>query len=416
MALDLKAHKRALIIASVTAAVLLVGFFLTYFILRYTERADYINDDLSRYVTIDKSAYTGTRVEIKVAPVRDLDIEERKMRDLIAHRTSESLAYTFDGAVGVGDKIVISRYKVESEDGRVLAEGNGATPHTVGEAFKIYGYELAGMQAALVGCTVGENTLYAYLPHDYHEKNLATERVKITLNIEKFIDYDVPEITDAFIKDTLKLSDKLAAFDGNTLAEKYLAFISAELSSERENAVRVQKENAVWELISEKAEIKRLPSGDVRDMYDVYYAEILEAYNSYAQGTGLSIEEFGLAYVEADAGESLKAVLTHEAELAVGEKLTFYYILQNEGWLPVGDELSALYAAAVQRYLDAYIENDLTCRPEYFKNPADYEAKVKAHEEQLMKDYGEEYFYDVVYSEYGMEKLISVINFVNVAE
>lgn len=416
MAFDIKAHKRTLIIASAAAALLIVGLFVTLFVIRYTERADYRQDDLSRYVTIDKSAYTGTRVEIKVAPVRDFDIEERIMRDLIAYHTSENRAYTRDGAIGVADKIVISRYKVESEDGRVLAEGNGATSHTVGEAFKIYGYELAGMQAALVGATVGENTLYAYLPHDYHEKNLAAERVKITLNIEKFIDYDVPEITDAFIKDTLKLSDKLADFDGNTLSEKYLAFINGELSSERENAVRVQKENAVWELISEKSEIKRLPSGDVRDMYDVYYAEILEVYNTYAQGTGLSIEEFGLAYVEAEGEESLKAVLTREAELAVGEKLTFYYIIQSEGWLPVGDELSALYSAVKQRYLDAYIQSDLTCRPEYFKNPADYEAKVKAHEAQLMKDYGEEYFYDVVYSEYGMEKLISVINFVNVAE
>ena len=416
MAFDIKAHKRTLIIASAAAALLIVGLFVTLFVIRYTERADYRQDDLSRYVSIDKYDYTGVQAEIKVAPVRDFDIEERIMADLIAHRTSSDLSYKPSGVVGVGDKLIISRYKVESEDGKTLAEGNKEIEHTVGEPFKIYGYRLSGMQKALVGCTVGENTLYAYLPHDYHEKTLATERVKITLNIEKFIDYEVPEITDAFIKDTLKLSDKLAPFDGNTLSEKYLAFINGELSSERENAVRVQKENAVWELISEKAKIKRLPSGDVRDMYDGYYAEILEAYNAYAQGTGLSIEEFGLAYVEAEGEESLKAVLTHEAEIAVGEKLAFYYILQLEGWIPAGEELSALYSAVKQRCLDAYIQSDLTCRPEYFKNPADYEARVKAHEEQLMKDFSEEYFLDVACSEYGMEKLISVIDFVNIAE
>ena len=419
MRFKIKEHKRAALIFAIAAA-LIIGFSV-FFILRYTERVDYVGDDgsikgnFSRYVTVDKSVYDGAVVKIKISPVSDIDIDERIMLDLVAHRTSDNLAYTRTGEIGVGDKLVISSYRVESEDGEILSEESGSIEHTVGEAFKIYGYELSGMQCELVGLTVGVSTLSASLPYDYHDSSLACEKVKITLNIDKFINYTVPALDDDFVSEKLKLADTVAELDGETLTEKYYTYIKNELDAEYAEAVASLTEDTVWRLLTESASVKRLPRGDVRDTYDAYYAEIYERYSQYASSV-MSFDDFAAAYVGLSEGESLEDYLTREAELAVTDKLTFYYVISAEGWIPDAQELQSRYLAVVEEYLDVYIANDLTCRPEYFKDPAEYDKRVAEHRQKLLEDFGSDYFYDVVYSEYGMAKLVESVTVINVLE
>lgn len=420
MRFNIKEHKRAVIIIAAVLA-LAVGFSL-FFILRYTERVDYVDDDgilsgdFSRYVTVDKSVYDGALVNIKISPVSDVNIEERVMLDLVGLRTSDNPSYTRSGEIGVGDKIIITSYKVESEGGEILAEESGVdTEHLVGETFKIYGYELSGMQVALVGLTVGEQVIYARLPYSYHDTALACERVKITLNIDKFIDYTVPMVDDELISQKLKLEEEIASLPGDTLTEKYYTYIKNELEHEYAEAVKELSEDAVWRMLTENASIKRLPRADVRDKYDEYYAQINELYVAYA-ATVMSFEDFGAAYVGLSEGESLDDYLMREAELSVADKLTFYYVISAEGWIPSADALAELYAEAVEEYLAVYVANDLTCRPEYFTNSADYDKKVAEHRQKLLEDFGADYFYDVVYSEYGMAKLVESVKIVNILE
>jgi hypothetical protein len=130
----------------------------------------------------------------------------------------------------------------------------------------------------------------------------------------------------------------------------------------------------------------------------------------------MSFEDFGAAYVGLSEGESLDDYLMREAELSVADKLTFYYVISAEGWIPSADALAELYAEAVEEYLAVYVANDLTCRPEYFKNSADYDKKVAEHRQKLLEDFGSDYFYDVVYSEYGMAKLVESVKIVNILE
>ena len=420
MRFNIKEHKRAVIIFAAALA-LVIGFSL-FFILRYTERVDYIDDDgilsgdFSRYVTVDKSVYDGAVVNIKISPVGEVDIEERVMLDLVGLRTSDNPKFTRAGEIGVGDKLIITSYKVESEGGEILAEQSGVgIEHFVGETFKIYGYELSGMQVALVGLTVGEQIIYARLPYSYHDAALACERVKITLNIDKFIDYTVPDVDDELISEKLKLDEELAALAGDTLTEKYYTYIKNELEREYAEAVKALGEEAVWRMLTENASIKRLPRADVRDKYHAYYAEIEEIYTAYAASV-MSFEDFGAAYVGLSDGESLDDYLMREAELSVADKLTFYYVISTEGWIPDSSALAELYSAVVEEYLAVYVANDLTCRPEYFKNSADYDKKVAEHRQKLLEDFGEDYFYDVVYSEYGMAKLVEAVKIVNVLE
>ena len=420
MHFNIKEHKRAVIIIAAVLA-LVIGFSL-FFILRYTERVDYVDDDgslngdFSRYVTVDKSVYDGAVVNIKISPVSDVNIEERVMLDLVGLRTSDNPSYTRRGEIGVGDKIVITSYKVESEGGGILAEESEVnTEHLVGETFKIYGYELSGMQSALVGLTVGEQVIYARLPYSYHDTALACERVKITLNIDKFIDYTVPMVDDELISQKLKLEEEIASLPGDTLTEKYYTYIKNELEHEYAEAVKELSEDAVWRMLTENASIKRLPRADVRDKYDEYYAQINELYVTYAASV-MSFEDFGAAYVGLSEGESLDDYLMREAELSVADKLTFYYVISAEGWIPSADVLAELYAEAVEEYLAVYVASDLTCRPEYFKNSADYDKKVAEHRQKLLEDFGSDYFYDVVYSEYGMAKLVESVKIVNILE
>ena len=415
MTLTLK-RRRALIISFAALAVLAVCLLVAFFVIRANERADYRNGDLSSYVSVNEGLFGDGTLKIKVAPVDSVAIEERVMLDLVGFVESDNPAYTKTGEIGVGDKIRILSIKVEAQDGRIIAEQSELVEHFVGEQFRVYGYVLSGMQKALVGLTVGEQVIYARLPHNYHDEALATELVKITLNIEKFIDYSVPEITNGFIKDKLKIESALEGFAGDGLTEKYYAYIKAELDGEYAAAVRELSEAKIWKLLSENTEIKRLPSGDVSDMYDTYMKEIEKTYAAYAKDSGLTLEQFGLAYIEADPTASLKDVLMHEAEIAVGERLAFYFLLQAKGYFPNESELDALYRAVVDEYLDSYIMSDLTCRPEYFDNLEEYEKRVAEHKARLLSDYSEEYFLDAVYSEYGMERLLASLKIENIAE
>ena len=259
---------------------------------------------------------------------------------------------------------------------------------------------------------VGKNPLVASgtLPFDYYNAALASKTVYFDLYIEKYVDYTVPEFNDAFVSERLGYSSFLDDFEGATLTERYESYLMTELKAEYKSRREALVEELVWEHLLASAMVKKLPKNDVSDIYDGYYEEIVYQHESIGQG--YSIGEFARVYIGLDASEDWQAYLLAEAERAVTEKLLFFYIIKSEGWCPEGDKLDEYYEKAVNVYLTAALEaSDIS--PEHYESRAEYDKLVADVKAGLIADFGEDYFIEIAYSEYGWEKLLENITIID---
>ena len=380
-----------------------------------TRRLDYLEDGLSRYVSIQASAYKDAEIKHHLTAPGTEELSERAMLDLIDYKTSSDKTRRTFGRIGVGDVLDIKRITLMLASGDLLYQSEEydltekTCRHTVGESFLINGYKLSGANFALEGaeidCDLGDDSILAYvdLPYNYPDLELAGESVVLRVELYGFVNYDIPILNDDFIENTLKISDKIKDFEGERLSDKYISYIKAELEAEYNSELEYLVESLIWEKLLESAEVKRLPRGDVKDRYNAFIAEIEEGYNSV--GSGVAFADYACSYLALARGEDYKAYLRAEAESAVTEKLLFYYIMREENWLPEESELSELYNAAVQERLDVYLKYEVLCMPEHYATEAEYNAEVARHRADLISAYGEEYFKDEAYFRFGMAKL-----------
>ena len=253
-------------------------------------------------------------------------------------------------------------------------------------------------------------TVSGTLPFDYYNDTLASKTVYFDLYIEKFIDYTVPEFDDAFVSERLGYSSFLDDFEGETLTDRYKDYLMTELKAEYKSRKDKLIEELVWEHLLTSVRVKKLPKNDVNDVYDAYYDEIV--YQHETIGQGYSIGEFARVYIGLDASEDWQEYLITEAERAVTEKLLFYYIIRNEGWCPEGDTLDEYYTKAVDTYLTAALEAS-GISPESYDDRAEYDKIVSEVRAGLIADFGEDYFVEIAYSEYGWERLLENITIID---
>ncbi len=389
-------------------------FSLAFGLASCSDEVDYLSDDISRYLTVSPEIYRGAELQIKLRSVSDTDIAERIMLDVIDFKASDNLTLQTSGEVGVGDKVKMT-YTITDKNGKKLAEQKEPIEHIIGEGFSLYGlYSLSGVESGLNGAKVGEDVVIsAYMPYDYPNFELACEEVFVNVKIKSFIDYNVPDITDDFIKDTLKLEDKLASYDGEGLTQKYRSYIKSELDIAYQKNKTALIENAVWEKFYSGASVNKLPRGEVNKLYDSYYQEVIANYEQYS--SVLELDAFAIWYLELDENADWKAYLRAEAERAVTEKLAFYYVIRNEGFIPSEKEFKELYEKSVSEHLDVYL-NSVFCSPSHYTTEEEYNEAVAGYKAEMMAELGEQYFNDSVYVEYGMEKLFGCLTIKNSLE
>lgn len=82
-----------------------------------TRRLDYLNDDLSRYLKIEKSDYTGYPIEIDIPSVSDIEVENAILQDLASKKGGLRFEgdYIRSEPVAAGDKVYI-RYRGYTKD------------------------------------------------------------------------------------------------------------------------------------------------------------------------------------------------------------------------------------------------------------------------------------------------------------
>ena len=413
-------RKGLLIIVSAALAVCIIAGAAVGVILHLNRTVDYINDELDRYVYIDKDAYRGITVSISISEPQAVDLEEKIMQIIqpfreVNYTDSYNGTWLYEGELGACDRVGIY-YKVYTDGGKTLCsnfsdfEKNKPLELFVGDgSFSVNGYAASGFDLSLVGVRIedykdleGPLTVTVKLPYDYADSSLANKDVYADIVFSGYVDYTAPALTDEPITEKIKPDFSLDEYEGSTLAEKYKSYLMSELYAKYQTDRATLIEDTVWEYITDKMTVKKLPKGSVK----ARYREICEAVASLYElsGGGVTFDEYARAYFGLQSDTDIDEYVMSLAERSEAEKILFYYIIRSEDWTPSEEEFRALYNKEVDEYVSATAILDGVVRENY-KSDSEYQSALSEFKKGAIKE-NNDYFLDCVYSEYGMKKII----------
>lgn len=256
-------------------------------------------------------------------------------------------------------------------------------------------------------CERDPYTIDVTFPVNYKTKELRGVDAKFEVYINTAIIYDTPEFNEEFITETLKITaDDLADYEGENTVEKYKNLLRKELRDVADGTNDDVIIDALWERFLDKVVVHELPKATVEEYYQSYYNEISAIYSQYST-TYSSIDECAVAQLGLSTGADWRAVLREQAEQVTLEKVIFYYIIRDAGLVPSDEEFEKLYNDIVQDHLDYYVESHADELKDLEGDA--YDAEVAVIKREMMAYYGEDYFTENVYYNYGTEKMIECL-------
>ena len=377
---------------------------------------DFLNEDLSDYIEIDEQYYKGLTVTVDPGRIKQLDIENRIIQTLCKYKSKD--AVDGDGVISVGDVAHI-RYKgYYMKDGeKCFFSGGDNTASTSAYELEIgSGGFIPGFEYNLIGKNPADYTeddpivVETFFPENYQAAELAGKTAYFIVTVEKLVEYDAPELNDAFITDTLKISaDDLGAYKGETLTEKYRSYIREALLKENGLDIESLILDAFWDSVMEHAVVKKYPEKQVKIAYDDLIAELEYYYNYYS--TYYEYETFMCLYIGIDVGSDWKAYVMDIAKSQVKQQLIFYHIMNVEGFKPTDEEYEAIFDGYLLGSLEA---NNIT--PDKYESEDAYLAAKEEYRQKLIASKGKEYFQAMIYYEETVKGIKSLFIVVEIDE
>ncbi len=264
------------------------------------------------------------------------------------------------------------------------------------------------------------HTVECYFPMDYGEASLDGKTAYFDVYIKDSTTYVLPELTDAFLTDTVGvLPAKLADYEGDSLVEKYKSYVRATLEEDYQARLLEASEESFWEKIAAIAQIKRVPRAAMLEVYDEYMADLESTYQSYLTNMGITkaqypFKTFTKEYFQLEDGESYKDRVKENATQTAGEKMIFFYAIELLQVAPSESELSSGYEEILTDLAKEYCLLDES----YYEGKTDPEEKKAAYDEYiselgatkdaLLETLGEEYLLESAYYNHGFPKLLAL--------
>ena len=259
-------------------------------------------------------------------------------------------------------------------------------------------------------------TVQGYFPADYGAAELQGKTVTFDVFVDYFVPYETPELTDAFVTETLGYTaDDLAAYAGATLAEKYRALVRAELETDytqkREDAVNAK----ITEALLAAATFDALPDGEAEAVVkEVLLPDIQSSFEQFRASENydenVTFDQFADMYClyylgKTEMEQDYRDFLLAEAEKTVKEKLVFYAAARDLGVLPKGKDLAAARDEIIEETLTYFLSQDSEMSRSQFETEDAYRDAVADFKEKMLDYYGEEYFEENGAYRYAMRRL-----------
>jgi trigger factor len=316
-----------------------------------SERFDYMNSDMSDYISVDESLYKNTSVKLPVYLNGTDEAVSAYIQVLLEYYSVSTGNKIVDQPIKEGDSVAI--YYEGWLNGEKFAGGSNmsdANPYmlVIGSGTFIPGFE-EGLVGVVPNTTSKESPfdLHVTFPENYQSAELAGKIVVFKVYVV-YIEEKVPaEYTDEFITKTIGYktteTNVKADFEKH-LKEEYLP-------EQKRNEII----NAIWQKLAEKSTVSKYPENEIAYFYSSYENQY-KMYYQYYSSMFSSFEAFMSAYM----GANWKATLEEQSELDVKQNLIFHAIAQAEGLTVTDDD----YRNAVQYYIDYYLSQGQTVTAE----------------------------------------------------
>ena len=471
------------------------------------EPFDYMGEDLTKYLTVDKALYHGKEFKIGLPAITDLDVEVHILSQLKAKKgqTIYDGEYRYDKVLYPGDKAFIyyRGYEIDENGNKKDLAGTCNFNSTIAELELGSGSFVPGFELGLVGKIPGDysefkkitgesitdtdvvyiTATYSYesgevnqnylmridlgdenlekkfgtgireyvksleygvtkngavtfpiegeddkltilsaklefitrcednpivvktvFPYDYKQESFRNKTVYFDVYVDKALHYEGIMLTDESVTGKLGVkAEELEEYEGESITEKYRAMIRAQLVENNKDQRQYLLEEALWAELIKKVEIKRLPDGEVRRLYNEYYDSLRKQYLEY--GIDQYYPDFGQflsVNFELSAGEDPTDYMRNMVKEEIKEKLIFYSIIKNEGFIPSEEEFLELYDKIMKESFE--LENTKEYDSEEAYNKAFLEYKSSLEEKN-----GVAYYREIVYYQYGMEKVVALL-------
>lgn len=308
-------------------AVLLIGALMVTMLSTGCSSNSVSND----YVSV--GGYKEVEVEDIEEPddVTDEEVEDYIEAVLSQYGTQEEIT---DRAVEEGDTANIDF--VGKMDGEVFDGGSGEDYNLeIGSENFIDGFE-----DSVIGHMPGEtydwngNFPDEYLPNP----DFAGKDVTFTITVNYICgETVVPELTDEYVQ---MLSEE------SETVEEYREEVRKQLSEDETTDYELLLQEAAWEAVLEKAEIKAYPEGEVEE----YTQELIDQYKELADSYEMEFSDF-LEQFYGVTEESFEEQAKSAAEESIKERLIAEAIADKEGLAPKNDdEWQTEYEALAEEY------------------------------------------------------------------
>lgn len=324
-----------------------------------TERFDYLNTDLSKYITVDPEIYKNLNIEIEEKyEVTDKLLEEYINEILKSH---PDITKVTDRPIAEGDTVYI--YYEGYINGELFSGGSNmseAEPYalTIGSNTFIDGFE-DGLIGVIPSETSKENptSVNTKFPDNYGNSAVAGKDAVFKVVVEYIgVKTPVTELSEEFVLKNFNFDPA-----NGDVVEQFKALAIDDLNT----SFRTAALDKIYDLLGGKFEIKEYPETEVTYYFNYYKSQFESSYSqytankSYYAAMGLvfnNFDEFACYYAGIDKGSDWQAFVTQRCKLYVEESLFMYAIVQNENQV-VDQERYNKSLDYLTKYYILYYEN-----------------------------------------------------------
>lgn len=301
---------------------------------------DYENANITEYITVSKNDYLSTTVTLGTEYIItqeavDVYIESERFDN--KSKTNGDTQVT-DQPIKLGDTAYI--YYTGYIDGKAFEGGSNATSEKPHELSIGSGSFIPGFEECLIGiipANTSKENPHAFnisFPTDYHSADLAGKAAVFEVWIEYIVQYTVPELTDDYVKNTVK-------YDG-TVAQ-YKEYVKKTLQTESDGKAELAALDAITSKLMEKATILKYPEESLAFWYEQYidqYEYYMQMYTMYGM-TFKSLDEFVMTYFGLKEGDDWKAITMEYVKDTVKNILIYYAVAEQQNITVSNEELIA---------------------------------------------------------------------------
>ena len=276
-------------------------------------------------------------------------------------------------------------------------------------------------------CETKHFTVECYFPYNYKNADLRNETAYFEVYVNKFVDFDAPELNDEFIKKQIEdkkitvTEQELAEYEGETLVDKYASYYNEQLMEKYEKEYESLVRDRIVELLRTISKAKKYPGGKVDEVYDDYYNTVNDSFitnegkitNSYgSSNTYQTLDTYAVAYLGLQTGADWKAYIRGLAQDSIKERMMLFYLVRNENLIPAKDEFKDLVNETREESIAEYIAQYLAylgkTKEEYTAEAyAEFEAQCR---KEVLNYYTDEYFEEATYYELLLKEAMNWVD------